>query len=102
MDDGQDLHLFFQHLKVLFTDLSALIQRNKWRGIIVLFLVALQIVCLVLFVQSIDRVTSDLKVMSTSTKSFSASDLPVFTFCSKEQYRKVINIQCISDSYKQD
>ena len=94
MDDGQDLHLFFQHLKVLFTDLSALIKRNKWKGIIVLFLVALQIVCLVFFVQSIGRVTSDLKVMSTSTKSFSASDLPVFTFCSKEQYRKVSNIQC--------
>ena len=74
-------------LKNLFTELSSIIKRNKWKGIIVIFLLALQIVCLVVFIHSIERVNRDLKVMSTSTKNFSPSDLPVFTFCSKEQYR---------------
>ena len=89
MDDGQDLHLFFYHLKNLFTGLSSIIKRNKLKGILVICLMTLQIFCLVVFVQSIERVTRDLKVMSTSTKRFSPSDLPVFTFCSKEQYRQV-------------
>ena len=94
MENGQDFHVFLHHLKILSTDLSAIFNRNKWKGIIVLFLLTLQVFCLVVFVQSINRVTRDLKVMSTSTKSFSPSDLPVFTFCSKEQYRQVMNHYC--------
>ena len=87
MDDCQELHLLFLHLKNLFIELSSIIKRNKWKGLLVIFLLALQIFCLVVFIQSIERVNRDLKVMSTSTKNFSPSDLPVFTFCSKEQYR---------------
>ena len=87
MDDGQEMQIFVHHLKSVCTELSFVIKKNKLKGIIIFILLSIQIFCLVVFVQSISRVTRDLKVMSTLTKRFSPSDLPVFTFCSKQQYR---------------
>ena len=89
MDDEKDFQFYTHHLKSIFVELSQVIKRNRVRGLLLLLLVIVQIFCIVIFAQSVRRITQSEKVLITSKKNVSIPDLPVFTFCSKDQYRNV-------------
>ena len=75
------------HLKNLLLELLKLIRNHKCKGLFLVILLSLQICALLVFIQSFRRLNSQENVLTSSSRKVSGEDLPVFTFCSKEQYR---------------
>ena len=87
MEEERDSQYLLYHLKNLLLELSKLIKNHKCKGIFLLILFSLQICALLVFIQSFSRLRSSENVLTSETRKVSSQDLPVFTFCSKDQYR---------------
>ena len=87
MEEESDVNNFAQLVKKLFREIINVLKKRKLKGIIVLALIILQIFSILFLIQRISRLENRDKILTTRMKTVSPSDLPVFTFCSKEQYR---------------
>ena len=87
MEEEIDVNNFAQLVKNLFREIINVLKKRKLKGIIVLVLIILQIFSILFLIQTISRLENRDKILTTRMKTVAPSDLPVFTFCSKEQYR---------------
>ena len=105
MDDEKDMLYFKTHLKSLLKEFLNVLKKKKTKVLIILLLLTIQMLCGVIFVQSIQKMNKKEKLFITRMKRIASSDLPVFTFCSKDQYKedrlKRYGIQS-SNSYAMD
>ena len=85
MDDEKDILYFKTHLKSLLKEFLNLLKRKKVKVLLILLLLTIQIFCVLIFAQSIQKITKKDKLFITSMKRMATTDLPVFTFCSKER-----------------
>ena len=87
MEEESDNQYLVYHLKNLLLELLKLIRNQKFKGLLLVILLFLQICALLVVVQSFTRLNSQENVLASSSRKVRGQDLPVFTFCSKDQYR---------------
>ena len=90
MDDEKDILYFKTHLKSLLKEFLNLLNRKKVKVLLILLLLTIQLFCVFIFVQSIQKISKKDKLFITSRKRMATSDLPVFTICSKDMTMKML------------
>ena len=87
MDEEKNFQYFSTLLYTFFIELLNVVKRKKVASLFVIVLVSFQVFCVYLIVDGVIEFGYKKRIMTTKLKLVSPTDLPVFTFCSKDQYR---------------